>query len=110
MGTNSVSNERNRRKWISLSATAITLHQVIDANNIQVLKEYYLSETPVSVSMSGGCAVAAFNFPQKEKANYDRIFDLCNNWLKQIEDTEDDNKLLSAIITPVLMEGTFTVA
>lgn len=92
-----------------LSATAITLHQVIDANNIQVLKEYYLSKTPVSVSMSGGCAVAAFNFPQKEKANYDRIFDLCNNWLKQIEDTEDDNKLLSAIITPVLMEGTFSL-
>lgn len=92
-----------------LSATAITLHEVIDANNIRVLKEYYLSETPVSVSMSGGCAVAAFNFPQNEKANYDRVFDLCNNWLKQIEDTEDDNKLLSAIITPVLMEGTFSL-
>ena len=26
--------------------------------------------------MSGGCAVAAFNFPQNEKANYDRVFDL----------------------------------
>lgn len=92
-----------------LSASMITVHEVFEENKLKVVQEYEMFETPVTVSMSGGCVVAAFNFPQKEKANFEKVNHLCQDWLRNLNDTVDDNKILSLIITPVLMEGTFSL-
>lgn len=92
-----------------LSASLFTLHEVTEEHTIKTRQEFEMVETPVTVSMSGGCAVAAFNFPKKEKENFERVYTLCRNWLKNIEDPADDDKLLSLIITPLLMEGTFSL-
>lgn len=92
-----------------LSVSNIVLHEVIDAQEVNILEEYNITDTPVTVFMSGGCAVATFNFPQKEQGNFNTILELCEKWLKNIESTADDDKLLSLIITPLLMEGTFTL-
>lgn len=92
-----------------LSASLITIHEVVEKKQLKIHQEFAIIDTPVSVSMSGGCVVAAFNFPQKEKHNYENIKKMCINWLEHINETSDDNKLLSLIITPVLMEGTFTL-
>ena len=55
-----------------LSASLLTLHEVTADHTVKTIQEYEMIDTPVTVSMSGGCAVAAFNFPKKEKANYDK--------------------------------------
>lgn len=92
-----------------LSASLLTMHEVTGKQQLKISKEFEMVETPVTVSMSGGCAVAAFNFPKKEKANFENVLHLCQDWLEHIDDPADDNKLLSLIITPVLMEGTFSL-
>lgn len=92
-----------------LSASLLTVHEVTGDRQLKIAREFEMVETPVTVSMSGGCAVAAFNFPKKEKANFENILHLCQDWLEHIENPVDDNKLLSLIVTPVLMEGTFSL-
>lgn len=92
-----------------LSASLLTLHEVTAEHTIKTIQEYEMIDTPVTVSMSGGCVVAALNFPKKEKSNYDKVSNLCRKWLADLEKPADDEKLLSLIITPVLMEGTFSL-
>lgn len=92
-----------------LSVSNIILHEVINDLEMKILTEYNITDTPVTVFMSGGCAVVTFNFPQKEKMNFNNILELCKKWLENIEEKVDDNKLLSLAIIPLLMEGTFTL-
>lgn len=92
-----------------LSASMITLHEVTEEHKIKVVQEYEMADTPITVSMSGGCAVAALNFPKNEKSNFEKVLNLCKEWLEQLDNPESDNKLLSLVITPVLMEGTFSL-
>ena len=89
-----------------LSASTLSIDEVSENKTI-TLKNTVMDEGTVTLHMSGGCVVAEISFDKKSRPQYEAARLLSESWMKDINESDRDDQMLSMTVVPVLMQGTF---
>lgn len=90
---------------VPLSSGMLAIDRIVSEDKTETVKNIPLIDGVITIHSSGGCAVITVDFPVSAKGSAVLAIQLAEEWLRNLEQPDEDDCILTLTITPLLLGG-----
>lgn len=91
------------------STAILSIEELVDGEKLKRRKEVVIDEGSFGYAIEGGCAVIEIVFDKQNTNQYKRVCDICDAWITNADSKEYENRLISLVIMPRVVEGQLVI-
>lgn len=92
---------------IPLSSGMLAIDRIVSRDKTETVKNIPLIDGVITIHSSGGCAVITVDFPASAKGSAMLAMQTADDWIKELNNSSEDDCILTLTITPLLLGGAF---